>query len=126
MFNRLLIGAGAVLVLAVGGLFFAWRDARDDAQAATTNARLAQASLEQALADAEKSDKVASALNAALVVRETQHRQTATELAETRRTLKSIREQARKETANESLACAVRPVPDAVDHLLRGAAYRAD
>lgn len=126
MGTRFLLGAMAILLIASLGLGYLWTDAREDAQKAADAAKAARDELARAQDAENRLRELADALSGTLAFRETLYRESAEDLAGTRRTLTDIRAAAREEPTDASLACAVLPVPDAIDRLLREPADDGD
>ncbi len=107
------------LLTMAGGL---WMHARETALEADQEVRSLVGDLEAARADQERLQGLLDAEREALAERDRLQEVHAAQLAEARRSLARIRTLAHEDGSNENLACAVRPVPGAVDELLRGPA----
>lgn len=122
MIQRVMIGAVVVLLgtnLLLGKL---WLSGREDLALARDDATRLSDSLAHAQEDARRAQTLADGLSNTLAVRETAYRTAAASLSTARHALSQIRQSATKENADANLACAVMPVPDAVDRLLRQSA----
>lgn len=118
MLNRLALGIGISLLAGLLVMGWLWRNAAENAQEAAQEAKQLEADLRVALESERRTRELDGALQAVLTAWQFERSSAEADLTETRKTLEQIRANARKETADESLACAVRPVPDDVDRLL--------
>ncbi len=118
-----IIASLVALVSMVSGL---WLNARESVVEARQEVRVLQGDLDTALASEKRLRALLEAEQEALAERARQQELNAEQLAEARRSLSRIRAQAREEGSDASLACAVRPVPGAVDQLLRDVPPDAD
>lgn len=119
MLSRVMLGSGISLVAAVALLGWLWLGARENAQEATQEARQLESNL-RAVLDAERRSRELLADSQAILDEwQAEREEIDAELSATRQTLNDVRAAAREETDDASLACAVRPVPDSVDRLLR-------
>lgn len=120
MIRSVKLGIGLSLAGAIAVLGWLWLDARDSAHDAADRAQRYEDRLRAAQEEESRQKEALEATREALRDLEAERKEIEDDLTTTRKTLTEIREEARKETdSEESISCAIRPVPDSVDRLLR-------
>lgn len=117
--SRVMIGVLISLAGAVTTLGWLWREAAEDAQAAESREAELAEEMETLAEESRRREKRAERLSQTLEDRTERKQELEEQLAGVKQRLNKIRENAKKENADESLRCAVRVVPERVDRLLR-------
>lgn len=117
--NRIMAGIGISAIASAAVLGWLFLNARDNAQEAEQEAERLKSTLGVVLENERRSRELSDASEKILREWRDERTDIAAELTRTKKTLTEIRAAAREETDDEDLKCAVRPVPDSVDRLLR-------